>query len=103
MKRLTLIGGCLAGLALSCLGGMQLTRFLLQHFTFDIPSWLSAIVRHAIRLIYADYQPDALDIQDTCILLLFIASSLCIAAIIALLSFIARRRFVARNRLNQPD
>jgi len=96
MKRCVLIGWCAVGLTLSCIGGQQLTQLLLQHVTFDIPPWLSSAVKSTMQTAYSNFEPDALDIQDACILLLSITSSLCIAIIFASVSVAVRLRYFAK-------
>lgn len=70
-----------------------MTRFLLAHFVFDIPIWLSIAIRQALLWLDPDYSPDALDVEDTCTLLMFLASTLVIATVIAIGSVIAWRRY----------
>lgn len=93
MRRVAVFGWCIAGFVLSCFGGLHLTRFLLEHFVFDIPYWLSVAIQRAIHWKYPDYDADALDIEVACTWLMFFASTLFVATIIAIAGVIVWRRY----------
>jgi hypothetical protein len=94
MKRFAIVTSWyLVGLALACFGGVLVTRVLLAHFVFDVPWWLENAIKNAIQWIDPDYSPDALDVEVVCTWLMFLASTLFIATVIAIASVIAWRRY----------
>jgi hypothetical protein len=94
MRRLVFVGWCVASLGVWLLIALLMTRFAYAHMYFEIPNWFKGAVRWIVHLFAPNYDPDSLDMEDACVLVLVLVAHLLSAVIVVPASRFAWRHVV---------